>query len=91
MTVMMHLHVLGPAFGLPSIDRESIAAVALVKTYCAKTSRSWELVPAHDDVAGSTLPTLYDEAHVVHGYRNIARHLGAISELDEKRKADYAA
>lgn len=87
----MQLHILGPAFGLPSIDAECIAAVALVKTYCESEGRSWELVPAYHGPAGSTLPTLHDGESLHRGYRNIARHLGDKSGLDEKQKADYTA
>ena len=87
----MQLHILGPAFGLPSIDPDCIAAVAILKTYCEKHNQSWELIPAHDNVGGSSFPVLYDGSATVRGYRNIVKHLGEDVELTEQQKADHHA
>jgi len=40
------LHIWGPAFGLPSIDPECLAATAYLKS--ALPRDAWVLVPAHD-------------------------------------------
>lgn len=45
-TMVLELHVWGPAFGLPSIDAECIAAVAYAKLTLRKGS--WVVVASHD-------------------------------------------
>lgn len=42
----LELHVWGPAFGLPSIDAECLAAIAYLHT--ALPSSEWRLVPSND-------------------------------------------
>ncbi|KAK4951226.1 hypothetical protein LTR10_010199 [Elasticomyces elasticus] len=66
----MELYILGPAFSLPSIDAECIAAVALLQLLDRK---DWSLVPTHDDREG--LPLLVDQGQRISGYKNILRHL----------------
>ncbi|KAK4890725.1 hypothetical protein LTR27_010652 [Elasticomyces elasticus] len=66
----MELYILGPAFNLPSIDAECIAAVALLQLLDRKDS---SLVPTHDDREG--LPLLVDQGQRISGYKNILRHL----------------
>ncbi|KAK5697520.1 hypothetical protein LTR97_007658 [Elasticomyces elasticus] len=66
----MELYILGPAFSLPSIDAECIAAVALLQLLDRK---DWSLVPTHDDRGG--LPLLVDQGQRISGYKNILRHL----------------
>lgn len=43
---MLELHIWGPAFGLPSIDPECIAAAAYLSA--AAGSSSWRIVPSND-------------------------------------------
>jgi sorting and assembly machinery component 37 len=59
---MLELHIWGPAFGLPSIDAECIAAVAYLH-HAAASPTDWRLVPSNDpsgsaDSTSSPLPTL---------------------------------
>lgn len=67
----MKLFILGPAFGLPSIDAECIAAVALVKQ--SVETGAWSLVPSHDQTKKT--PYLQDGEMDVCGFDNIARYL----------------
>lgn len=85
----MRLHILGPAFGLPSIDAECVAAVALVKTHCSRLSIDWEIVPDHRHE--QELPRLVDDDAVHRGFDSIARHLNAYSELSAEDRANSAA
>ncbi|KAK0811031.1 hypothetical protein LTR91_024539 [Friedmanniomyces endolithicus] len=68
----MELFVLGPAFGLPSIDAECIAVVALLRSLDRK---DWLLIPTHDGREG--LPLLVSGDQRICGFKNISRHLGA--------------
>ncbi|KAK0252723.1 hypothetical protein B0A54_00391 [Friedmanniomyces endolithicus] len=68
----MELFILGPAFGLPSIDAECIAAVALLRLLERK---DWLLVPTHNDREG--LPLLISNDQRIRGFKKISRHLGA--------------
>ncbi|TKA76091.1 hypothetical protein B0A55_04423 [Friedmanniomyces simplex] len=68
----MELCILGPAFGLSSIDAECIATFALLQRLDRK---DWSLVPTHDDREG--LPLLVSSGQRICGFKNIARHLGA--------------
>ena len=67
----LHLHVLGPAFGLPSIDAECIAAAALLRLY---VEEGWTISPSHDQAR--RLPRLIDGHESIYGFSNIAKHLG---------------
>lgn len=70
---MLQLYVLGPAFGLPSIDAECNAAVALLKSYFGTDQDSWEIIPTHEHE--TTLPYLRSGEQNIHGYNAIAQHL----------------
>ncbi|EMC94872.1 hypothetical protein BAUCODRAFT_43812, partial [Baudoinia panamericana UAMH 10762] len=67
---MIRLHVLGPGFGLPSVDAECIAAIALLKLQLPP--ELWTLIPTHDDSYG--LPLLDDGSDQVFGFHNIVRY-----------------
>ncbi|KAM3415938.1 hypothetical protein BST61_g9429 [Cercospora zeina] len=86
----MKLFILGPAFGLPSIDAQCIAAVALLQLYAA---RDYELIPTHDE--SHPLPYLIDGTARLSGLNNITRHFGdkrIIREgLDPQQTADATA
>ncbi|GIZ39111.1 hypothetical protein CKM354_000250200 [Cercospora kikuchii] len=86
----MKLSILGPAFGLPSIDAQCIAAVALLQLYAP---HDYELVPTHDE--SLPLPYLVDGTAGLSGLNNITRHLKdkrIIQEgLDPQQTADAAA
>lgn len=87
----MELYILGPAFRLPSIDAECIAAVALLQTRRATT---WAIIPTHDQTR--RLPYLKDGDEYTYGLRNISRHISHLpkaqaSTLDAKRQADATA
>ena len=66
----MELHILGPAFGLPSIDAECNAAVALLRL---RLETEWTLVPTHDQTRH--LPYLRDGDNYIEGFGNISRYL----------------
>ena len=88
----MQLFVLGPAFGLPSVDPECIAATALLRL---ANPPNWRITPVDDQT--EPLPYLaIDNGHRVHGFSNIAQHLSShhavsLLELDERRSADAHA
>ncbi|KAK3075992.1 hypothetical protein LTR53_000169 [Teratosphaeriaceae sp. CCFEE 6253] len=77
----MELFILGPAFGLPSIDAECVAAVALLQLL---NRNDWTLVPTHDDRRG--LPLLVSNDRHICGFTNIVRYLEA-----ELRSGDAVA
>ncbi|KAF2720000.1 hypothetical protein K431DRAFT_339663 [Polychaeton citri CBS 116435] len=77
---MIQLQVLGPAFGLPSIDAECNAAVALLKSFLAKAGTPWELVPVHDERQAPCLVVDAGSRHT--GFGNIARYV-------EEQYADF--
>ena len=64
----MRLLVLGPAFGLPSIDADCIAAVALLKVK-AKPG-SWTIHPTHEQT--KRLPCLVTGNQIIEGIQNIS-------------------
>lgn len=67
----MQLYVLGPAFGLPSIEAECIAAIALLQSHC---DGQYEVVPT--STTSPRLPLLStSDGHHISGFRNIARYL----------------
>ena len=87
----MELYVLGPAFGLPSIDAECIATVALLRL---RFEAGWTIISTHDQ--SRHLPYLKDGDEYIEGYRNITRHItrlsgSNISNLDAKQRADAIA
>lgn len=86
--MMMQLHVLGPAFGLPSIDAECNAAVALVRQHFgADDNHSWEIVATHEHER--TLPCLRDGERSYCGFNAIARHLSPSSTADETALSSF--
>lgn len=74
----MQLLILGPAFGLPSIDAECNAAVALLQL---RAEGSYAIVPTHDQ--RQRLPCLLDGQTRVSGFTNIAQHLASSGIFDE--------
>ncbi|KAF9870248.1 hypothetical protein CkaCkLH20_12334 [Colletotrichum karsti] len=75
----LELHVWGPAFGLPSIDAECLAAIAYLHT--ALPSSEWRLVPSNDPAVDSSnrLPALRANGAYVTGYVSIVSHLRSLS------------
>ncbi|KAG9546509.1 hypothetical protein KCV01_g24295, partial [Aureobasidium melanogenum] len=71
----MKLHILGPAFGLPSIDAECIAAVALIERYTQGSSQAWALVASHEAAPGTRLPFLQVGDETYSGFDRIAQYL----------------
>ena len=87
----MQLYVLGPAFGLPSIDPQCIAAVALLRCLGRE---DWSIIPSHDQTR--RLPLLIDTGRSIEGFTNIARHVeqtysDSCVALDDKQRADANA
>ncbi|KAI5197500.1 hypothetical protein E4T39_07245 [Aureobasidium subglaciale] len=96
----MKLHILGPAFGLPSIDAECIAAVALVERYTQSSGQAWALVASHEAAAGTQLPCLQVGDKTYSGFDRIAQHLidesggtvpGLSTNLTAQQQADATA
>jgi len=83
----MRLYVLGPAFGLPSIDADCIAAVVAVKQHCLNKNASWTLLPSHQD---ESLPRLYDDGEEIVGLRAIVAHLHLCDILSAGQRADLS-
>ena len=88
----MQLFVLGPAFGLTSIDAECNAAVALLQL---RTRDDYEIIPTHSQT--HRLPHLIDGRTRISGFSNIVRHLAnkrivdEHTELDPQQRADSLA
>lgn len=96
----MRLHILGPAFGLPSLDAECIAAVALLKRYSTGSGQHWELVASHEAPTGAQLPFLEVDGERYSGFDRIAHHLieasgssvpGLTTNLTPQQRADATA
>ncbi|KAG9558074.1 hypothetical protein KCU71_g11513, partial [Aureobasidium melanogenum] len=96
----MKLHILGPAFGLPSIDAECIAAVALIERYTQGSSQAWALVASHEAVPGTRLPFLQVGDETYSGFDRIAQYLvdtsgstvpGLATNLTAQQQADATA
>ncbi|KAM0329401.1 hypothetical protein ACHAQA_004708 [Verticillium albo-atrum] len=92
------LHVWGPAFGLPSIDAECLAAIAYL--HHALDSSEWVLIPSSDPsvTAAHRLPALHssDTDTWSSGYTAIATHLAQTpysldASLTPAQAADVAA
>ncbi|TDZ20338.1 Metaxin-like protein [Colletotrichum orbiculare MAFF 240422] len=75
----LELHVWGPAFDLPSIDAECLAAIAYLHT--ALPSSQWRLVASNDPAVHSShrLPALKANGAWVTGYASIASHLRSLA------------
>lgn len=91
---MLQLHVLGPAFGLPSIDAECNAAVALLQSHFGDNQEAWEIIPTHEHE--TTLPYLRNNGTTIHGYGAIAQHVSDVlttapSKLTASQAADSTA
>ncbi|KAJ5163194.1 Mitochondrial import receptor subunit (Tom37) [Penicillium coprophilum] len=97
--MVLQLHVWGPAFTLPSIDAQCLAAIA----YCSEVlpKDSWELIASSDPSVSPTgeLPALQNGSIWVSRFRNIVDYLRQYSEgawnldqnLDDVQKADSIA
>ncbi|OQE90282.1 hypothetical protein PENNAL_c0012G05525 [Penicillium nalgiovense] len=97
--MVLQLHVWGPAFALPSIDAQCLAAIA----YCSEVlpKDSWELIASSDPSVSPTgeLPALQNGSIWVSRFRNIVDYLRQYSEgawnldqdLDDVQKADSVA
>ncbi|KAL7817359.1 outer mitochondrial membrane transport complex domain-containing protein [Trichoderma gracile] len=83
---MLHLHVWGPAFGLPSIDAECLAIIAYLHN--ALPPSEWRLIPSNDPAVSPSnlLPALHHEDTWVSGFQPIVRYLSSAAignDLDE--------
>ncbi|OLN84322.1 Metaxin-like protein [Colletotrichum chlorophyti] len=76
---ILELHVWGPAFRLPSVDAECLAAIAYLHT--ALPSSQWRLIPTNDPAIHSSnrLPALSANGVWVTGYASIVAHLAHLS------------
>ncbi|KAI9831808.1 MAG: hypothetical protein M1819_004705 [Sarea resinae] len=95
----LELHVWGPAFSLPSIDAECIAAIA----YFAQTvpKDEWVIIADSDPTTSPTkqLPALNHNSTWISGYQNIIIYLAHISHgawdldahLSPSQRADSSA
>ncbi|CAO1596216.1 hypothetical protein XANCAGTX0491_000068 [Xanthoria calcicola] len=72
---MLQLHVWGPAFHLPSIDPQCLAAIAYLSQ--AVPSTQWELIASSDPTLSPTreLPALRDDSFWIAGFQNIVVRL----------------
>lgn len=87
----MQIYVLGPAYGLPSIDAGCVAAVALLQL---RRIEGWELIPTHDQ--GRPLPQLLDRGQRIEGFHNISTHIEQSQHkhstpLNDTQRADSVA
>lgn len=73
---MLYLYVLGPAFGLPSIDAECNAAVALLESHFGEDQEAWEIIPTYEHE--TTLPYLRNNDTTIHGYGGIAQYVSDV-------------
>ncbi|KAK0657699.1 Tom37 C-terminal domain-containing protein [Cercophora newfieldiana] len=94
--MMLELHVWGPAFGLPSIDPESLAAIAFI-TQTAPRDQYQFIQSSPSAVPTHQLPTLYNpNSQTYHsGYPSITSHLLSLyppsSPPSRKTAADSTA
>ncbi|KAH9826796.1 metaxin-like protein [Teratosphaeria destructans] len=82
----VELHILGPAFGLASVDAECLAAVALIQL---RLPSEFRLIPTHTEQ--DRLPLLVDSGKRVYGFNNIARHLHVKGSLSPDQRANAIA
>ncbi|EXJ65239.1 hypothetical protein A1O7_01580 [Cladophialophora yegresii CBS 114405] len=97
--MVLELHVWGPAFELPSLDAQCLAAILYVRS-CFQ-NRDWVLVPSSNPRVSplGELPALLDGDVWVAGYLNIINYLRDVSGgkwdlnqgLDAQQQADKAA
>ncbi|KAK0642559.1 Metaxin-1 [Lasiodiplodia hormozganensis] len=98
-TMVLELHVWGPAFGLPSIDAECIAALAYAKLTLREGS--WVVVASHDvsKSPNTDFPALRNGPTWVAGFKPIVHYLQRHSasehdpdgHLTERERADTTA
>ncbi|KAF2764601.1 hypothetical protein EJ03DRAFT_19184 [Teratosphaeria nubilosa] len=82
----VELHILGPAFGLASIDSRCLAAVALLQLHLPSEYR---LVPTQTEQ--DRLPLLIDNGNRIYGFNNIVRHLDVSGYLSSDQTANAIA
>ncbi|KZF24215.1 hypothetical protein L228DRAFT_281314 [Xylona heveae TC161] len=94
----LELHIWGPAFSLPSIDAQCLAAIAYLTQAVPKDH--WVLVASSDPSLSPTreLPVLKDGPTCISGFRNIIDYLRQCNgewyldrKLDAQQKADCTA
>ncbi|KAL2352999.1 Tom37 C-terminal domain-containing protein [Cryomyces antarcticus] len=77
--MVLELHVWGPAFGLPSIDAECIAAACYLKQCLSSDTEEdkWTIVAGHDPSSNPSgaSPALRDGREWVCGFNAITAHL----------------
>ncbi|WEW59642.1 hypothetical protein PRK78_005121 [Emydomyces testavorans] len=100
--MVLELHTWGPAFGLPSIDSQCLAAIAYFALALPETdSAEWVLIPDSDPrvVPTNELPALRTGSRWISGFRNIVEFLKQYSNgewdldswLGPKERADFVA
>lgn len=67
----MRLLAVGPAFGLPSIDPECLATIALLRTQVS--AQTWTITPTHDQTR--RLPCFEDDNAIFSGFSAISKHV----------------
>lgn len=73
--MVLELHVWGPAFSLPSIDPQCLAAIIYLRQVVPR--ESWVLIASNNDSLSPTkaLPALRDGPIWIGGFGNIVNHL----------------
>jgi sorting and assembly machinery component 37 len=92
---MLHLHVWGPALGLPSIDAECLAIITYLRS-AALPSTEWNLVPSNDPSVSPShlLPALHHNGVWTSGFQPIVDYLMShrlTRNLDESLSAAQRA
>ncbi len=97
--MVLELHILGPAFSLPSIDAQCIAAVTYLTQ--AVPRGEWVLIASGEKGGSPTgeLPALKNENVWIGGFRNIVDYITQFSggkwcldaELEGRERADCIA
>lgn len=97
--MVLELHVWGPAFSLPSIDAQCLAAIAYLSQ--AVPRGEWTLIASSDPTLSPTgqLPALKHDTTWIGGFRNIVDYLIKYSDgqysldadLEGQEKADCTA
>ncbi|PTB40482.1 uncharacterized protein TrAFT101_005667 [Trichoderma asperellum] len=79
---MLHLHVWGSAFGLPSIDAECLAIITYFHN--ALPASSWRLIPSNDPSVSPSnlLPALNHEGNWTSGFQPIVQYLASTALCD---------
>ncbi|TVY44220.1 Metaxin-like protein [Lachnellula occidentalis] len=77
--MVLELHIWGPAFGLPSIDPHSLAAIAYLQQ--AVPRGKWQLIATSDPALSPTneLPALRNGDIWIGGFRNIFHYVAQFS------------